>query len=65
MGFTDSYAEQSCIAGRSSFITGQGCLRTGFPNQAFLRRRSGCRPRPVRVERSLEIAGEIPDHEGP
>ena len=27
--FTDYYAEQSCTAGRSSFITGQATLRTG------------------------------------
>ena len=30
MMFTDSYAEQSCTAGRSSFITGQCGLRTGL-----------------------------------
>jgi arylsulfatase A-like enzyme len=28
--FTDYYAEQSCTAGRSSFITGQAGLRTGL-----------------------------------
>ncbi len=28
--FTDYYAEQSCTAGRSSFITGQATLRTGL-----------------------------------
>lgn len=30
MMFTDSYGEQSCTAGRSSFITGQSTLRTGL-----------------------------------
>src|SRR6185312_16648229 len=30
MIFTDSYAEQSCTAGRASFITGQHGLRTGL-----------------------------------
>jgi arylsulfatase len=30
MLFTDSYGEQSCTAGRSSFITGQSVLRTGL-----------------------------------
>jgi arylsulfatase len=30
MMFTDYYAEQSCTAGRSSFITGQSGLRTGL-----------------------------------
>jgi arylsulfatase len=28
--FTDSYGEQSCTAGRSSFITGQSVYRTGL-----------------------------------
>jgi len=30
MLFTDSYGEQSCTAGRSSFITGQSVYRTGL-----------------------------------
>src|SRR4249919_1914897 len=30
MMFTDYYAEQSCTAGRGSFITGQSGLRTGL-----------------------------------
>src|SRR6266513_2791488 len=30
MRFTDCYAEQSCTAGRASFITGQHGLRTGL-----------------------------------
>ena len=30
MIFTDAYAEQSCTAGRASFITGQSGLRTGM-----------------------------------
>jgi arylsulfatase len=30
MLFTDSYGEQSCTAGRSSFLTGQSVLRTGL-----------------------------------
>jgi arylsulfatase A-like enzyme len=30
MYFTDYYAEQSCTAGRSTFITGQATLRTGL-----------------------------------
>ena len=35
--FTDYYAEQSCTAGRSTFITGQSTLRTVFQKWA-------CRP---------------------
>ena len=30
MKFTDCYAEQSCTAGRSAFITGQSVFRTGL-----------------------------------
>lgn len=30
MMFTDYYGEQSCTAGRSSFITGQSVYRTGL-----------------------------------
>jgi|SRR6187200_1843524 hypothetical protein len=30
MRFTDSYGEQSCTVGRSSFITGQSVYRTGM-----------------------------------
>jgi arylsulfatase A-like enzyme len=30
MKFTDAYAENSCTAGRSAFITGQSPFRTGL-----------------------------------
>ena len=30
MLFTDAYADQSCTAGRSSFVTGQSVFRTGM-----------------------------------
>jgi len=30
MLFTDAYGEQSCTAGRSSFVTGQSVYRTGL-----------------------------------
>ena len=33
--FTDYYAEQSCTAGRASFITGQYGLRTGLTRVGF------------------------------
>ena len=33
--FTDSYGEQSCTAGRSTFILGQSVLRTGL-SKVFL-----------------------------
>jgi arylsulfatase A-like enzyme len=31
--FTDYYAQQSCTAGRSAFITGQSPIRTGLTPQ--------------------------------
>ena len=43
--FTDYYAEQSCTAGRSSFITGQATLRTGLSKVGLPAATSGCRPR--------------------
>ena len=35
MMFTDSYGEQSCTAGRASFITGQSVYRTGLSKVGF------------------------------
>ena len=35
MLFTDCYAEQSCTAGRSAFITGQHPVRTGLTKVGF------------------------------
>jgi len=43
MIFTDYYAEQSCTAGRSSFITGQATLRTASPRSASRPPRPGCK----------------------
>jgi arylsulfatase len=43
--FTDYYAEQSCTAGRASFITGQCGLRTGLTKVGRRARRSACAPR--------------------
>ena len=39
MLFTDSYGEQSCTAGRSSFITGQSVFRTGLSKVGTSRQR--------------------------
>jgi len=40
MMFTDYYAEQSCTAGRASFLTGQSGLRTGM-TKGLARRNAG------------------------
>ncbi len=55
MMFTDYYAEQSCTAGRSSFITGQTTLRTGLSKVVFLAPISVCARRYHHC-RSLEAA---------
>src|SRR5215470_13278360 len=53
MMFTDSYGEQSCTAGRSSFITGQSVLRTGLS-------KVGMPGAPVGMtEKALTIAGAL------
>jgi arylsulfatase len=45
MMFTDAYGEQSCTAGRSSFITGQSCYRTGLSKVGIPAAPQGCMPR--------------------
>jgi arylsulfatase len=44
MRFTDWYGEQSCTAGRSSFITGQSGLRTGLTKVGLPGAELGMRP---------------------
>jgi arylsulfatase A-like enzyme len=46
MLFTDYYAEQSCTAGRASFITGQCGLRTGLTKVRLPGRTGLARGRP-------------------
>src|ERR1700744_3384049 len=43
MRFTDSYGEQSCTAGRASFITGQAGLRTGLTKVGLPGAKAGMR----------------------
>jgi arylsulfatase A-like enzyme len=53
MMFIDSYGEQSCTAGRSSFITGQSVLRTGLS-------KVGMPGAPVGMtDKALTIAGAL------
>ncbi|HRO48551.1 MAG TPA: arylsulfatase [Hyphomicrobium sp.] len=53
MMFTDSYGEQSCTAGRSSFITGQSVLRTGLSKVGFPGAPIGM------TDKALTIAGAL------
>lgn len=56
MMFTDYYAEQSCTAGRSSFITGQSVFRTGLSKVGLPGAKEGMN------EKDPTIAGLLKPH---
>ena len=55
--FTDYYAEQSCTAGRSSFITGQCGLRTGNTKVGMPGAAQGLQARDVTIAQLLKAQG--------
>lgn len=55
--FTDYYAEQSCTAGRSSFITGQCGLRTGNTKVGMPGAAQGLQARDVTIAQLLKGQG--------
>jgi len=57
MIFTDYYAEQSCTAGRSSFITGQVGLRTGNTKVGMPGAAQGLQARDVTIAELLKGQG--------
>jgi arylsulfatase A-like enzyme len=57
MIFTDYYAEQSCTAGRSSFITGQCTLRTGLSKVGIPASPIGLQDRDVTMAQLLKSMG--------
>jgi arylsulfatase len=57
MIFTDMYAEQSCTAGRSSFITGQVGLRTGNTKVGLPGAAQGLQARDVTIAQLLKAQG--------
>jgi len=57
MMFTDYYAEQSCTAGRSSFITGQCTLRTGLSKVGLPGATVGLQARDVTLAELLKPLG--------
>src|ERR1700760_4542775 len=57
MIFTDYYAEQSCTAGRSSFITGQCTLRTGLSKVGIPGSPIGLQDRDVTLAQILKTQG--------
>jgi arylsulfatase len=57
MIFTDYYAEQSCTAGRSSFITGQCTLRTGLSKAGVPAASIGLQARDITIAQALKPLG--------
>jgi arylsulfatase A-like enzyme len=57
MMFTDYYAEQSCTAGRSTFITGQCTLRTGLSKVGIPGATVGLQARDVTIAELLKPLG--------
>src|SRR6201991_1283876 len=57
MMFTDYYAEQSCTAGRSTFITGQCTLRTGLSKVGLPGAHAGLQPRDATIAELLKPLG--------
>ncbi len=55
--FTDYYAEQSCTAGRSTFITGQATLRTGLSKVGLPGADLGMRDDDVTIASALKDRG--------
>jgi len=55
--FTDYYAEQSCTAGRSSFITGQSVVRTGLSKVGIPAATVGLQPEGITIAEALKPLG--------
>lgn len=55
--FTDYYAENSCTAGRSTFITGQSVLRTGMSKVGVPGAPVGIQDRDVTIAQALKPLG--------
>jgi arylsulfatase len=55
--FTDYYAEQSCTAGRSSFLTGQATLRTGLSKVGLPGATLGLQPQDITIAEALKSLG--------
>ncbi|AYC33061.1 arylsulfatase [Pseudomonas cavernae] len=57
MMFTDYYAENSCTAGRSTFITGQSALRTGLSKVGTPGATVGLQDRDITIAQALKSQG--------
>jgi arylsulfatase len=59
MKFTDYYAENSCTAGRSTFITGQAVLRTGMSKVGVPGAPVGLQARDLTIAEALKPLGYV------
>jgi arylsulfatase len=59
MMFTDSYGEQSCTAGRSSFITGQSVYRTGLSKVGIPGAKAGLKDETITIAECLKNQGYV------
>jgi arylsulfatase A-like enzyme len=57
--FTDYYAENSCTAGRSTFITGQSPLRTGLSKVGVPGATVGLQARDITIAQALKPLGYV------
>jgi arylsulfatase A-like enzyme len=57
MMFTDYYAENSCTAGRATFITGQSAWRTGLTKVGVPGAPIGLQPRDITIAQALKALG--------
>ena len=57
MKFTDYYAENSCTAGRSTFITGQSAKRTGLSKVGLPGGAAGLQARDITIAQALKPLG--------
>src|SRR5215475_10456817 len=57
MMFTDYYAENSCTAGRSTFITGQSAWRTGLSKVGMPGAPQGLQARDITIAQALKPLG--------
>src|SRR5258708_2413311 len=62
MMFTDYYAENSCTAGRSSFLTGQAVYRTGMSKVGIPGAPVGLQARDITVAQALKPLGYATGH---
>ncbi len=55
--FNDYYAENSCTAGRATFITGQSCYRTGLSKVGMPGANIGLQARDITIAQALKPLG--------